>query len=114
MRRRQRQFSFAVSHGRLVRQVRLQDGRGYTQHCTLDVLTQVAGLLEQCRQTGITTNELWEALPELPCTQISIALAFLKDRGGVETTARRNYPASTTLVEDVLTEFHYLAHRAEE
>ncbi len=112
MRRSQRDVVFEVCRGRLVRQVRLTDGRGYTQHCTSDVLGQVACLVEGRGEDGITTNELWDALPDLPCTQISIALAFLKDRGCVEARGRRSYAASGTLYEDAMTEFHYLAHVA--
>ena len=112
MRRAPREIVFEVRRGRLVRQVRLQDGRTYTQQCTLDVFAAVAQLVEARREEGVTTNELWSTLPDLPCTQISIALAFLKDRGCVETSGRRSYAASTTLCEDALTEFHYLAHLA--
>jgi len=101
---------FAVRRGRLLRQVRLKDGRTYTQHCTLEVFEAVAQLVEARREDGVTTNELWSALPDLPCTQISIALAFLKDRGCVETSGRRSHAASATLYEDALMEFHYLVH----
>ena len=52
------------------------------------------------------------ALSDQPCTQVSIALAFLKERGCVETVGRRSYAASATLHEDALAEFHYLAHIA--
>src|SRR5262245_56438925 len=109
MRRSQREIAFEVRRGRLVRQVRLKDGRTYTQHCTSDVLEAVAQFVEARGADGVTTNELWAALPDLPCTQVSIALAFLKDRGCVETGGRRSYAASATLYEDALTEFHYLA-----
>jgi hypothetical protein len=112
MRHRQQEIVFAVRHGRLVRHVRLRDGRGYTQQCTREVLEQVAWFVEARGEAGVTTPELWAALPELPCTQISIALAFLKDRGCVETSGRRSYAASATVYEDALTEFHYLAHVA--
>jgi hypothetical protein len=88
------------------------DGRSYSHRCTLDVLEQVAHLVESRRDTGVTTNELWEALPDLACTQVSVALEFLKDRGCVSVEGRRSYAASATLTEDVLTEFHYLAHLA--
>ena len=114
MRRSQREVAFEVHRGRLVRQVRLRDGRGYTQHCTLDVLQQVALLVEARGEAGITTNELWDLLPDLPCTQLAIALAFLKEHGGVETTGRRTYAASATLYEDAMTEYYYLAHVASE
>jgi hypothetical protein len=103
MRRTPQAIMFAVRQGRLVRHVRLRDGRGYTQQCTLDVLQQVAWLVEARGEA---------ALPGLPCTPISVALAFLKDRGCVETSGRRSYAASATLYEDALTEFHYLARLA--
>src|SRR5262249_56821812 len=108
MRRSQREIMFEVQRGRLVREVRLKDGRTYAQHCTLDVFEAVAQFVEARGADGVTTNELWTALPDLPCTQISIALAFLKDRGCVETSGRRSYAASATLYEDALMEFHYL------
>ena len=47
----------------------------------------------------------------LPATQISVALEFLKERGCVETRCRRNYPATTTLFEDAMVEYHVLADR---
>jgi hypothetical protein len=112
MRRSQRDVVFEVCRGRLVRHVRLADGRGYTQHCTPEVLEQVACVVEARGGDGVTTNELWTSLPDLPCTQISIALAFLKDRGCAEARGRRSYAASATLYEDAMTEFHYLAHVA--
>ncbi len=112
MRRSQREVVFEVRRGRLVRHVTLANGRGYVQHCTRDVFEQVACLVAERGEAGVTTGELWEALPNLPCTQISIALAFLKERGVVDVDARRCYAASTTLYEDAMTEFHFLAHVA--
>jgi hypothetical protein len=85
---------------------------GYKQLCTLAVFEEVVSLLEERGHEGVTTNELWAGLPDQPCTQISIALAFLKERGCVETIGRRSYVASATLHEDALAEFHYLAHVA--
>lgn len=110
MRRSQHDVVFEVRRGRLVRHVRFKDGRGYTQHCTLDVLKEVAWAVEERGEGGVTTGELWEALPELPCTQVSIALAFMKERGCVQTERRRSYAASKALFEDVMIEFHALAH----
>jgi hypothetical protein len=112
MRRSQRDIEFEVHRGCLVRHVRLKDGRAYSHRCTLDVLEQVAHHVEGRGEAGVTTSELWEALPDLACTQIAVALEFLKDRGCVNVEARRSYPASTTLYEDAMTEFHFLAHRA--
>ena len=57
---------------------------------------------------GVTTNGLWDGLPDVPCTQAAITLAFLKERGCVVVRHRRCYPASNFLVEDALIEFHAL------
>src|SRR5260370_25510125 len=112
MRRSQGDALFDVHRGRLVRWVHLKDGRTYRQHCTLDVFKEVALLIETRSEAGVTTTELWDTLPNLPCTQVSIALAFLKDRGCVETCGRRSNAASATFYEDAMTEFHALAHAA--
>ena len=112
MRRDKRLIAFEVRRGRLERHVQLNDGRSYTHHCSLDVLQHVAHLVEASRGDGVTTNGLWEALPELPYTQVSVALAFLKEYGCVATEGRRSYAASTFVCEDAMIEFHYLAHIA--
>ncbi len=113
MRQTQREIAYDVRRGRLMRNVRFPDGRSYTHHCTLEVLQEVAWVVEERGQAGVTTHELWEALPNSPCTQIALALAFLKDRGIVETERRRSYPASTTLFEDAMIEYYVLAEGPE-
>jgi hypothetical protein len=69
MPRPKRVETFAVHRGRLVRHVERSDGRAYAQHCSLDALKEVAWFIEERGERGVTTNELWEALPDLPCTQ---------------------------------------------
>jgi hypothetical protein len=108
-RRSQREIVFEVRRGRLVRHVRLRDGRSYSHFCSREVLEQVAAVIEEHGDAGTTTNELWEALPNAPCTQATVALAFLKDRGLVEVEVRRSFAASRTLVEDAMIEFYLLA-----
>ena len=113
MRRSQREVRFEVQRGHLVRHVKLKDGRSYSHRCTLAALQEVAWTIEERADSGVTTNELWEALPDVPCTQASLALAFMKDRGCVVTESRRCYPASGALFEDVMIEFHVLIEAAE-
>ena len=108
MRPVQRHVVFEVERGRLVQHVMRADGRSYTLRCTLASVQEVAWYVEAHAKDGVTTNELWDALPESPATQISVALDFLKDRGCVEVRGRRNYPASATLFEDAMTEFYAL------
>jgi hypothetical protein len=110
MPRPKREETYTVHRGRLVRHVERSDGRGDTQHCTLDALKKVAWVVEERGEGGVTTGKLWEALSDLPCTQVSIALAFMKDRGCAQTEGRRSYAASKALFEDVMIEFHALAH----
>jgi hypothetical protein len=92
--------TFRVSAGHLVRTVKLKDGRSYTQ--------EVTWCLEEHADHGATTGTLWEALPDVPCTQISVALDFLKERGCVRTEFRRCFPASGFLFEDAMVEYHAL------
>lgn len=108
MRGSQRLVTFGVERGRLVRHVRRAESRGYTHRATLDALQEVALYVEARSDAGVTTNELWDAFPEIAATQLSVALEFLKERGCVETRGRRNYPASNFLLEDALIEFHAL------
>ena len=112
MRTSPRQVRFAVERTKLVRYVQRTDGRGHVQRATLATLREVAWFIEGHATAGVTTNELWDALPDVPTTQIAVALDFLKDRGCIETRGRRNYPASDCLFEDAMIEFHALEHRA--
>src|SRR6185295_10872247 len=97
MRNRQHEVLFMVERGKLVRYVSYADGRGHVQRASLAMLKEVSWLIEARAKDGVTTGEMWEALPDFPCTQISVAFAFLKERGCVVTQCRRNYPASDML-----------------
>ena len=100
--------TFRVSAGHLVGTVEFKDGRSYTQRCSLEAYKDVAWANEEHANEGVTTATLWEALPDVPCTQISVALDFLKERGCVRTEFRRSFPASGCLFEDALVEYHAL------
>ena len=100
--------TFRVSAGHLVRTVELKDGRSYTQRCSLEAYKEVAWCLDEHADPGATTGTLWEALPDVPCTQVSVALDFLKERGCVRIEFRRCFPASGFLFEDAMVEYHAL------
>ena len=102
-----RDVRFEVVDGRLVRTVVLPDGRGYVHRCTGETFQAVAHAIEERADEGVTLEPLAEAL-DAPCTQVNVALEFLKERGCVVTRGRRNYPASNALFEDAMTEFCYL------
>src|SRR5262245_7446088 len=81
-----RNVSFEVLAGELVRHVVPARGKKpYTQTCSLEVFKTVALHIDPLVQQGVTTGELWAALPDAPRTQISVALEFLKERGCVRT-----------------------------
>ena len=100
--------TFALEDGWLVRTVVKPDGSSYQHRCSLDSFRAVAHYIDEHATDGVTTNRLWDGLPDIPCTQAAIALAFLKERGCVAIRHRRCYPASNFLIEDALTEFHAL------
>jgi hypothetical protein len=56
---------------------------------------------------------LWESLEDVACTQATVALEFLKERGCVEVERRRCFPASNCFFEDALGEWHALAFQCE-
>jgi hypothetical protein len=84
-------------------------GKSYQHTCTLDAFAAVVHYIEDHVGEGVTTNLLWETLDYVPCTQATVALKFLKDRGCVEVEQRRCFPASTCFFEDALCEWHALA-----
>ena len=112
-RRDDRQCDFRMVHGVLVRVVTLQGGRSYQHSCTLESFADVARFIEEQAAEGVTTTELWDRLDDVPCTQATVALEFLKDRGCVDVERRRCYPTSNCFFEDALCEWHALAFQCE-
>ena len=104
--------SFAFELGHLARTVTTRGGRAYCHRCSLASYRAVARSIAENAGEGVTTNMLWESLPEVPCTQAAIAAAFLKQRGCVVVQQRRMFPASNFLFEDAMIEWHALAHDA--
>jgi hypothetical protein len=106
-------MTFEVRHNQLVRHIRLGDGREYTHACTLAVYMQVAWHVYERAAAGVSTGELWKALPALPYTQINVALAILAERGCLARTGKRSYPLSPTVYEDAVEHFYRLAEAAD-
>ena len=59
------------------------------------------------------TVETLAAAAQIPVTQAATALAFLLERGIVATERRRNFPATTDVHLDAMTEYHALRHNGE-
>ena len=102
--------AFTVELGHLVRTVTKPDGGTYSHRCSLDTYTEVAHFIEEHAAEGVTTTMLWEQLPDVPCTQASVALAFMKERGCLDVCHRRLFPSSDIFFEDAMLEFHALVH----
>lgn len=102
--------TFTIERGHLVRTVAKPDGRTYSHRCSLASYKAIAHFIEEHAGQGVTTGMLWEAVPDVPCTQASVAVAFLKERGCLEVRQRRMFPTSRFFFEDAMTEYHALEH----
>ena len=107
-RHREREIDYRVVDGILERTVTFPDGRSYVHRCTRKVYEEVAHGIEERAASGVTLDPLAREL-NLPFTQGSVALEFMKERGCVVTRLRRNYPSSNAMFEDAMIEFLYLA-----
>jgi hypothetical protein len=112
-RRAERQCEFRIVDGFLYRTVELPDGRSYRHTCTLESFADVVRFIEEHGAEGITTTRLWDVLDDVPCTQATVALEFLKDRGLVDIERRRCFPTSECFLEHALCEWHALAFQCE-
>jgi hypothetical protein len=112
-RRADRQCEFRMVHGVLVRTVKRSDGRSYQHSCTLESFADVARFIEEHAAEGVTTPRLWDELDDVPCTQATVALEFLKERGLVDVERRRCFPGSNVFFEHALCEWHALAFQCE-
>lgn len=66
--------TFAIEDSYLVRTVLRTDGSSYQHRCSPESFRAVAYYIEEHAAAGVTTNELWDGLPDVPCTQAAIAL----------------------------------------
>lgn len=95
----------------LAHHVTLDDGSTYTHRCRLETFTEVLHTINE-HDGPINTGILWSKV-DAPKTQISTALAFLKERSCLNPGVhRRHQIAVKHIVEDGLTEFHALKEKA--
>jgi hypothetical protein len=108
---RQRDVTFAVVDGLLVRTVTFPGGRAYRHRCSPQSYEAVARAVDECPADGgdgLVLEQLAKGL-DLPFTQANVALEFLKERGVVVTRGRRNHPAGGGVAyEHAMCEFHAL------
>ena len=95
---------FDVEDGHLIRKVVPRRGQPYEHRCSREAFEQVAFAIDEAGDEAFTLESLVER-EDLPFTQAAVALAFLKERGIVETRYRRNYAATDCVHLDAMTEF---------
>src|SRR3982751_2933487 len=108
---KERDVTFSVEDGCLVRTVTGAGGRGYVHRCAKAAFEQVAHAVEETPAEGRGTSLIdVVGREDLAFTQVNVALEFLKERGLVEVRHRRCSPATPNTHLDAMVEFHALAH----
>jgi len=106
---RKRSESFEVLDGHLVRKVIPVRGEPYEHRCPIAAFNRVAEAIDELGPEPFTLESIF-CREHVPWTQVAVAMAFLKERGIIETRHRKNYAATTTGVHlDAMTEYHALA-----
>ena len=104
----ERNETFEVIDDHLVHKVVPRRGEPYEHRCPRKAFEQVAFAIDEAGDVAFTLESLAQG-EDLPFTQVAIALAFLKERGTVETRYRRNYAATQCAHLDAMTEYFALA-----
>ncbi len=107
----ERNETFGVIDDHLVRKVVPRRGEPYEHRCPKASFEQVAHAVDELGNEAFTLESLVQR-EALPFTQVAVALAFLKERGIVETRYRRNYAATQCAHIDAMTEFYALAENS--
>ena len=100
--------TFEVIDDHLVRKVVPRRGEPYEHRCPRASFERVSHAVDEAGDDAFTLESLVQR-EDLPFTQVAVALAFLKERGIVETRYRRNYAATQCAHLDAMTEFYALA-----
>ncbi len=113
METRERNQTFAVEDGFLVRRVVPRRGQPYEHRCVLDAYESVAHAIDDMAGEPFTLDDI-HASTGLPWTQAAVAFAFLKERGcAVPTHGRRHRaaPGDAGVHLDAMTEYHALREK---
>ena len=112
----ERNETFAVEDGHLVRRVIPRRGRPYKHRCPLAAFEQIAHAIEEQGDGAFTLTSLVDyeraAGRDVTFTNVAVTLAFLKERGFVDTRWRQNYAASVGAHLDAMCEYFALADHA--
>ena len=106
--------TFAIEDGMLVRRVVPTRGNPYAHSCTKTVYDDVAWAIEQAGAGTFTLESVRDAI-DAPCTQVAVAMAFLKERSCIVPARERRHKAASDFVyEDALIEWHALREKDSE
>lgn len=100
--------TFEVEDDHLIRKVVPRHDTPYKHRCLRKSFEQVAHAVDEAGDESFTLESLVQR-EKMPFTRVAVALAFLKERGIVETRYRRNYAATQCAHLDAMTEFYALA-----
>jgi hypothetical protein len=99
---------FSVRESILTRSVVPKRGTPYQHTCDKDVFEAVAHAIDELDGATFTYEEVRQTL-DAPFTQVAVAIAFLRERGIIETAQRRRSVAATNdLYLDAMIEWHAL------
>ena len=103
----ERDETFAVEGGALVRRVVPRKGQPYEHRCPQDAFEAAAHAMGELAG-GFVLEDVRRAA-EITWTEAAVAVAFLKERGCVVPAhGRKHVAASGTVFEDAMTEYHAL------
>ncbi len=100
--------TFAIEDSHLIRKVVPRRGKPYEHRCPVAAFDQIAQAIDELGNEPFTLETIF-CREDIPWTQVAVAIAFLKERGIVDTRRCRNYAATTTGVHlDAMTEYFAL------
>jgi hypothetical protein len=103
----ERDETFAVEDGALVRRVVPRKGQPYEHRCPQDAYEAAAHAIAEL-PAGFVLEDVRRAA-EITWTEAAVAVAFLKERGCVVPVhGRKHAAAAATVFEDAMTEYHAL------
>ena len=114
----ERNETFAVEDGRLVRKVIPRRGKPYGHRCPLDAYRELVWAAIDLAADGFTVETLADQVRNRPrqkhddreawasYTNAAVAIAFWKERGLIDVRRRRNYVNDGYFFEDAMSEFY--------
>ena len=104
--------TFTVEDGHMVRRAVPRRGRPYEHRCPKDAFEQVTHAAEELgdSEAGFSISTLVQyertAGRDVTFTNVAVTLAFLRERGILETRHRMNYAATSCVHLEAMTEYH--------